>query len=171
MHETRWRTTLAIYLAAVTLLGVGGLSWFGSRSGALPGVVTSPAGTASPVASPGASPVASPVATQLPLYTPIPPSEARNVVGRLMMELTDRGFIPSRFENAVNSDIVITLTNTGTRPHTFTIDELDVDVSVAPGETKVITLESPPRLGQYIYYSNTPEDKALGMMGIMTIFI
>ena len=44
-------------------------------------------------------------------------------------------------------------------------------VSVALGETKVMTLESPPRLKQYIYYSNTAEDKTLGMQGIMTIFI
>ena len=30
---------------------------------------------------------------------------------------------------------------------------------------------SPRRLAHYIYYSNTPEDRALGMSGIMTIFI
>jgi hypothetical protein len=124
----------------------------------------------SPVASPGASPAASPVGTPLPLFTPIAPSEARNVVGRLRMELTDRGFIPSRFECAINEDIGITLVNTGARPHTFTIDELDVDVLVPPGETKMVTIR-PTRLAHYTYYSNTPEDRALGMKGIMNIFI
>ncbi|MFL5758870.1 MAG: cupredoxin domain-containing protein [Thermomicrobiales bacterium] len=120
--------------------------------------------------SPGASPAASPVGTPLPLFTQIPPSEARNVVGHLRMELTDRGFIPSRFECAINEDIVITLVNTGVRPHTFTIDELKVDVSLNPGETKSVTIR-PPRLAHYTYYSATPEDRARGMQGIMTIFI
>jgi hypothetical protein len=116
------------------------------------------------------SPAASPVGTPLPLFTPIAPSEARNVVGRLRMELTDRGFIPSRFECAINEDIVITLVNTGARPHTFTIDALDVDVLVPPGATKMVTIR-PTRLAHYTYYSNTPEDRALGMKGIMNIFI
>jgi hypothetical protein len=121
---------------------------------------------------PGGSPVAAtPEADHPPLYTPIPVHEARNVVGRVTIELTDRGFIPSRFENATNQEISFTLVNTGSRLHTFTIDELDVDVAVAPGETKTLTIPSPPRLKQYFYYSATPEDRALGMKGIMTIFI
>jgi len=112
-----------------------------------------------------------PQSTQLPLYTPIPVSEARNVVGRLTIQLTDRGFIPSRFEEAINQPVTFTLINTGTRRHTFTIDEIDVDVALEPGETKTITVQSPRRLGHYTYYSNTPEDRALGMTGTMTIFI
>jgi hypothetical protein len=158
------RTTIAISLAVIAMLAVSVV--LGDRSDAIQesgSPAASPAGTASPGASP--------VGTPLPLFTPIAPSEARNVVGRVTIELTDRGFIPSRLENAVNSDIKITLVNSGTRPHTFTIDELDVDVMVQPGERTTFTLESPPRLKQYVYYSNTPEDKALGMMGIMTIFI
>jgi hypothetical protein len=116
------------------------------------------------------TPAATP-AEPLPLYTQIPVSEARNVVGRVTIELTDRGFVPSRFENAINQPITVTLVNTGTRLHTFTIDELGVDVAVAPGETTTFTIPSPPRLKRYIYYSDTPEDRALGMTGIMTIFI
>ena len=116
------------------------------------------------------TPAATPGATPLPLYTPIPASAARNVVGRVTIELTDRGFIPSRFEDAINQEIVATLVNTGTRPHNFSIDELDVDVDVAPGETTTLTID-PRRLGEYTYYSDTPEDRALGMRGTMTIFI
>lgn len=114
---------------------------------------------------------ASPGAGPLPLYTPIPASAARNVVGRVTIELTDRGFVPSRFENAINQEITFTLVNSGTRPHTFTIDELDIDVALAPGETKTLTIPSPRRLGQYRYYSDTALDRELGMTGIMTIFI
>lgn len=118
-----------------------------------------------------ASPIATPQATPLPLYTPIPASAARNIVGQAAIELTDRGFIPSRFEQAINQPITFTLVNRGARRHNFSIDELNVDVDVAPGETKTFTIPSPRRLGEYTYYSNTPEDRALGMTGTMTIFI
>lgn len=128
-----------------------------------------PDGLSARRASPG-TPEATP-AEPLPLYTQIPVSEARNVVGRPVIELTDRGFVPSRFENAINQPITFTLINSGTRLHTFTIDELGVDVALAPGETKTFTIPTPPRLKRYIYYSDTPEDRALGMTGIMTIFI
>lgn len=134
-------------------------------------VADKPASGARPLlpASDG-TPIATP-AEPLPLYTRIPVQEARNVVGRPTIELTDRGFIPSRFENAINQPITFTLVNTGSRPHTFTIDELAVDVLVQPGETKSLTIPTPPRLKRYVYYSDTPEDRALGMSGIMTIFI
>jgi hypothetical protein len=145
-----------LLLAVVAALGAGGL-------------VVGGAAPVFEVATPGA---ATPEATPLPpLYTPIPPSAARNIIGRVTVELTDRGFIPSRFETAINQEITFTLVNTGTRPHTFTIDELGVDVALAPGETKMLTIPSPRRLGQYTYYSDTTTDRTLGMTGIMTIFI
>lgn len=154
-------------LIMVLVLGLGRGQWIpvaSMRGEATPAAEATPSRTASPIA-------ATPQSTQLPLYTPIPISEARNVVGRLTMQLTDRGFIPSRFEQAINQAIVLTLVNTGTRRHTFTIEELDIDVAVEPGETRTITIPSPRRLGHYTYYSDTPEDRALGMTGTMTIFI
>jgi len=95
---------------------------------------------------------------------------ARRMIASNPTRVSAKG-LPSRFEEAINQPIAFTLVNTGTRLHTFTVDELDVDVAVAPGETKTITIPSPRRLAHYIYYSNTPEDRALGMSGIMTIFI
>jgi len=41
---------------------------------------------------------------------------------------------------------------------------------VGPGETRTLTIR-PERLGHYAYASDTPEDRALGMSGTMTIFI
>jgi plastocyanin len=157
----RWGILAATAVAIVAFLAVA----IGSphpRAPAAPG--RPPLFAASPLAA--GSPVA-----QLPLYTPIPVNEARNVVGRVTIELTDRGFIPSRFENAINQEIHFTFVNTGTRLHNFSIDELDVDVDVAPGATKTLTIPSPRRLGHYAYTSETPEDRALGMVGTMTIFI
>jgi hypothetical protein len=154
-------------LIMALVLGLGWGHWIpvaSTRGEGTPATEATPSRTASPIA-------ATPQPTQLPLYTPIPVNEARNVVGRLTIQLTDRGFIPSRFEQAINQPIDFTLVNTGTRRHTFTIDELDVDVTLEPGETKTITIPSPRRLGHYTYYSDTPEDRALGMTGTMAIFI
>jgi hypothetical protein len=158
----------AASLIMVVVLGLGWGQWIpvaSMRGEGTPAAEATPSRTASPIAA------ATPQSTPLPLYTPIPVNEARNVVGRLTIQLTDRGFIPSRFEQAINQPIDFTLVNIGTRRHTFTIDELDVDVALEPGETKTITIPSPRRLGHYTYYSDTPEDRALGMTGTMTIFI
>lgn len=161
MQSRRWTGGVTAF-AAITLAG------FAVSSVAPAGPTL---GIGSPTPTVAGTPLATPEATYPPLYTPIPVHEARNVVGRVTIELTDRGFIPSRFENAINQEITFTLVNTGSRLHTFTIDELDVDVAVAPGETKTLTIPSPPQLKRYVYYSTTPIDRALGMTGIMTIFI
>ena len=162
--QTRGWVGVALVPLAVALAALAGPSPAGKVTPATsPSPVASPAGTGSPAASPATG--------QLPLYTPIAVNEAVNVGRRFTMQLTDRGFVPSRFESAVNQDITVTLVNTGTRPHNFSIDELGVDVDVAPGQTVTVTIEAPPRLGHYTYYSDTPEDQALGMTGTMTIFI
>ena len=161
MQMRQWAIPVAVVLVIAALAGL-------APGRPFPVAPASGAGTPGPDATPAV--IGSPAA-QLPLYTPIPVSEARNVVGRVTIELTDRGFIPSRFENAINQDIVVTLVNTGTRPHNFSIDELDVHVDVGPGETTTLTIKSPRRLGHYTYYSDTPTDRILGMTGTMTIFI
>lgn len=164
-------TGTALLIVLVLIVGGVGRGRATGSGGAFSVSRLDAAGT--PAGSPVTSPVAgaSPAATHPPLYTPITVQEAINVVGKLKLEMTDRGFIPSRFECAVNEDIVATLTNTGTRSHTFSIDELDIEVAVGPGQTTTFTIESPNRLGHYTYYSNTPEDRAMGMAGTMSIFI
>ena len=90
--------------------------------------------------------------------------------GFVTIRMTDQGFDPSYFEAAVGQDVEVTLVNQGTRPHTFTITALDVDVTVPPGETTTITIPSPP-LGEYEYVSTAPCDEVIDMTGTMTIFI
>jgi plastocyanin len=115
---------------------------------------------ASPIACPGPPPAATPAVAPRPLVT----------AGFVTIRLTDHGFDPSYFEAAVGQDVEVTLVNAGTRPHTFTIDALDVDVAVAPGETTTITIPLPP-LGEYTFVSTAPCDDGFGMTGRMTIFI
>jgi hypothetical protein len=154
-----------VAMAAMAVLAMGGASLVA------PALRGGSAGLITPVSENGSPIAGSPQAELPPLYTPIPVSEARNVVGRVTIKLTDRGFIPSRFEDAINQEIDVTLVNTGARPHTFTIDELGIAVAVASGETTQLTIPSSRRLGHYTYYSDTPIDRELGMSGIMTIFI
>jgi plastocyanin len=156
-----------VVIGAMAIVALALAAWEGGALIPVPSRVAARDATPSTLASP----IATPRATALPLYTPIPVSAARNVVGQAAIELTDRGFIPSRFEQAINQPITFTLVNRGTRRHNFSIDELDVDVDVEPGETTTFTIPSPRRLGAYTYYSNTPDDRALGMTGTMTIFI
>ncbi|HYH12137.1 MAG TPA: cupredoxin domain-containing protein [Thermomicrobiales bacterium] len=115
----------------------------------------------SPVASPAASPAASPVAADLGPSTQI-------IVGEITVSITDEAIIPVHFESAVGRDVTIHVVNEGTRPHNFSIEEFDIDIDLEPGESATLEIEA-PRLGNYRYYSDLPEDE--GLEGTMTVFI
>jgi plastocyanin len=118
-----------------------------------------------PVASPAASPQAS-----LVMATP----ESRSgpailfVAGEITIEISDEGFSPDYFASAVGRDITITIMNAGSRPHNFTMEKLDIDIDLAPGESETVQVD-PPDLGTYLYTSSAPGDE--GMSGTMTVFI
>jgi plastocyanin len=79
--------------------------------------------------------------------------------------VTDFAFAPTRLTGSVGQDLEVTLTNTGEAPHTFTIDEYNVDVEVAAGdETTVTVLPSEP--GEFNYYCRFHESQ--GMLGAIT---
>ena len=117
--------------------------------------------TASPIASPVASPAASPEAR-----AEGPPTLF--ITGEVTIEVSDAEFMPSYFESAVGRDVIITVTNTGTRPHNFSIDAFDIDIDLAPGETATVEIEN-PELGRYTFYSDLPRDDDL--QGAFTVFI
>lgn len=117
--------------------------------------------TASPEASPVATPAASPAAVDLGPSTQI-------IVGEITIEITDDAIIPRHFESAVGRDITITVVNAGNQPHNFTIEELDIDIDLDPGDEQTVEIEQPP-IGDYRYYSDLPGDEALE--GVMTVFI
>jgi plastocyanin len=119
-------------------------------------VPATPASTGTPVAD---APAAPPT-TSGPVYT----------TGPVTIWLTDDGFIPDRVLSAVGHDLTVTLINSGSRPHSFTIDRLNIDAHLAPGETKTVHLNGVV-IGEYTYYSDLPADKAMGMSGHLSIFI
>jgi uncharacterized cupredoxin-like copper-binding protein len=122
-----------------------------------------PAQTASPVASPMASPMASPVAGG-------PPQTAATV------EMVDIAFAPNMFTIAANTDVTITLPNTGVLPHNFSVNDhnqfpgmanLGIDVDVAPGASGTATVNA--AAGQYYFYCDVPGHEEAGMHGVMTV--
>jgi len=145
--------TAAVLLVATCLVAATGT--YSSRS--------APDGT--PGADRAASPVASPSASAIAID---PGPSTRIIVGEITIHVTDEAIIPAHFESAVGRDVTIHVVNQGTRPHTFTIEELAVDIELAPGESATIEIDQPP-LGTYRYFSALPGDEDLE--GTMTIFI
>lgn len=121
-----------------------------------------PTPSASPMASPVASPMASPVAGGQPQTA-------------VTVELVDIAFNPNEFTIPANTDVTITLQNSGVTPHTFTVTDhnnpnvqnLGIDVEVQPGETGTATVNAPA--GDYYFYCKIPGHEEAGMHGIMHV--
>lgn len=82
--------------------------------------------------------------------------------GTLAMELGDSYFAPTYVRGTPGGTVKVTLTNSGTMPHTFTIDEPKVDVRVDAGKegTATVTLPASGALAFYCTFH-----KAAGMRG------
>jgi plastocyanin len=63
--------------------------------------------------------------------------------GKLDIELDDFYFDPTYLQAAPGQQVTLTLHNEGQATHTFTIDELGVDVTVYPGRSSKATLTVP----------------------------
>jgi uncharacterized cupredoxin-like copper-binding protein len=130
-------------------------------------------GAATPVPSPEASSGAATPSSSPEPSTPAPIDSADRPVittGEVMIQLTDTGITPRHFEVAAGHDLHLTVTNSGTRTHTFTIEELDISVSLDPGATEIIAISKPP-LGEYRYGIDLEQDPAPAMTGTFTIYI
>lgn len=62
----------------------------------------------------------------------------------------DNAFAPSMLEIATGEEVTIMVRNNGVNPHTFTIDELDVDTGVLNGgDTAEVTFTMPDEEVEY----------------------
>jgi uncharacterized cupredoxin-like copper-binding protein len=52
-------------------------------------------------------------------------------------------------------------------PHNFSIDELNINVDIAPGETVETTIDAPA--GRYAFYCNVPGHIEAGMEGSLIV--
>jgi plastocyanin len=66
-----------------------------------------------------------------------------------------------------SGEVTVRLANDDLWWHTFTIDELGIDLQVPMGAERSVTFDAPP--GEYRYYCGIPGHEALGMIGILTI--
>ena len=129
----------------------------------VPGIalVAAPAGVAqdaSPEASPDASPEASPEAS--PGASPVAGDQVEVVSFDIYFE-------PTEVTIPADTDVAFVLPNEGVTAHNFAIDELGIDVDIAPGATEETVVNAPA--GTYEYYCNVPGHKAAGMVGTLTV--
>jgi glucose/arabinose dehydrogenase/plastocyanin len=83
------------------------------------------------------------------------------------VELVDIAFVPDELTIPANTDVTVSLPNTGAALHTFTIEELGIDVEVVPGDTGSATINAPA--GTYDYICTVPGHKEAGMVGTLTV--
>jgi uncharacterized cupredoxin-like copper-binding protein/mono/diheme cytochrome c family protein len=106
--------------------------------------------------------------------TPAPAEAAQGAGGeagdvatsdQFTVESHDIAFVPTEIEVPSDTEVTILLPNLGASPHNFSIDELDISVDIAPGETKEVKITAPE--GEYQYYCNVPGHKEAGMVGTL----
>jgi uncharacterized cupredoxin-like copper-binding protein len=114
-----------------------------------------PAGPATPAGAPAAPAAGSPATTGT--------AAAQSVE----FVAYDIYFEPKEVTIPANTDVTAVIRNDGAAPHNFSIDELGIDVDVAPGETKETVINAPA--GEYEYYCNVPGHKEAGMVGTLTV--
>lgn len=83
------------------------------------------------------------------------------------IESHDIFFQPKEIEIPANQDVKILLPNLGASAHDFSIDALNITVSLPPGETKEVTINAAP--GTYEFYCNVPGHKEAGMVGTLVV--
>ncbi len=131
-----------------------------------PPTPTPPPPTPTPV-PPTPTPVPpTPTPTPMP-PTPTPTPQPFDLPTEVAIELGNNEFNPSEFRVAPDTDVQVTLHNLSTTRANFTIDELGINETLEPDESRTITINAPA--GQYTYYSNVPGQREAGMEGTLIV--
>jgi uncharacterized cupredoxin-like copper-binding protein len=91
------------------------------------------------------------------------------------LEMVDIAYKPNGFTIPANTDVTITLKNTGVIGHNFSVTDhknpglpnLNISQNVPPGQTKTVTVNAPP--GDYYFFCNVPGHEQVGMFGTMHV--
>jgi len=94
-------------------------------------------------------------------------SSGGNAATEMTVTMVDIAFQPDTLTIPANTDVTVSLPNTGASLHNFSIDELGISVDVQPGDTGSTTINAPA--GNYEYYCNVPGHKQAGMVGTLTV--
>lgn len=76
-------------------------------------------------------------------------------------------YSPDRISILADRDVEVTLVNESTLDANFTIDSLEIDVDLAPGETTMIVVDASE--GVYAFYSDIPGHAEVGMSGVLFV--
>ncbi len=102
---------------------------------------------------------------------PAAPAEASGGEAAAAQDVTvtmhDVYFDPTEITIPANTPVKFTLPNDGAALHDFSIDALDVSVTVNPGDTGEVTIDAPA--GEYEFYCNIPGHKEAGMVGKLIV--
>lgn len=80
---------------------------------------------------------------------------------------TEMRFAPARITAGANRRVVVVVDNTGEVAHTFSINELNVEVKVNPGEARRVTVDAPAATYQYV--CRILDHEGLGMVGQLVL--
>ena len=103
-----------------------------------------------------------PRTTQDATPSPIPDAD------EITIEMTDMAFHPDSIEVTAGEPVNLVVTNRGEVFHDLTIDELDLQIGVDPGQTATAGLEV-GEPGEYAYHCSVPGHTEAGMQGTLTV--
>lgn len=86
--------------------------------------------------------------------------------GTLEVAAYDFRFEPDRLTLAPGSEVTLTFTNEGETEHSFTAEELDVDIEAEAGESTETTLQPPADAGQVEFFCRYHPDRMTGTIAI-----
>jgi plastocyanin len=86
--------------------------------------------------------------------------------GALEVQTTNVAFVPNTLR-ATGGQVTVAVRNRDLFWHTFTIDNLGVDVTAPVGRLRTVTFEARP--GTYSFYCRIPGHASLGMRGRLTV--
>lgn len=82
---------------------------------------------------------------------------------------SEYAFSPNTLSINKGDTVVVTFTNNGTFPHSFVINEFNVNSgAVSPGSTATVTFVA-EKTGTFTYYCNIDGHREKGMMGTLTV--
>ena len=84
------------------------------------------------------------------------------------VELDNFYFGPTVIEATAGQTFKVELFNEGGAPHTFTIDSLDVDVTLAPEERMEVTITAPGTAGTVAFYCKFHQTSSK-MQGVLVV--
>ncbi|KAA0233646.1 MAG: cupredoxin domain-containing protein [Actinobacteria bacterium] len=100
-------------------------------------------------------------------------SQASGPGGDVTVEATNDGsssfaFDPDVIELTAATEASVEVTNTGSVPHTFTVEELDVDSgTLDPGASTTVSIETPDEAGDLEFICRFHQDR--GMVGTIAV--